>query len=71
MSTSASLGRLLVIHQEMFSELVAPDRQLSMTVAELFEDIGNRYLDIAEEISAAIARRREVMPPGQEVGMAD
>jgi hypothetical protein len=48
------LSRLLAIHREMFKKLVLPDRELSMTVAELFEDIGNRYLDISDEISASI-----------------
>ncbi len=48
------LSRLLAIHREMFNKLVLPDRELSMTVAELFEDIGNRYLDISDEISASI-----------------
>jgi len=40
----------------MFNKLVLPDRELSMIVAELFEDIGNRYLDISDEISASIKR---------------
>lgn len=48
------LSRLLAIYREMFNKLVLPDRELSMTVAELFEDIGNRYLDISDEISASI-----------------
>ena len=51
------LSRLLAIHREMFNKLVLPDRELSMTVAELFEDIGNRYLDISDEISASINRK--------------
>jgi hypothetical protein len=50
------LSRLLAIHREMFNKLVLPNRELSMTVAELFEDIGNRYLDISDEISASINR---------------
>jgi hypothetical protein len=50
------LSRLLAIHREMFNKLVLPDRELSMIVAELFEDIGNRYLDISDEISASIKR---------------
>ena len=51
------LSRLLAIYREMFNKLVLPDRELSMTVAELFEDIGNRYLDISDEISASINRK--------------
>ena len=35
------LSRLLAIYREMFNKLVLLDRELSMTVAELFEDIGN------------------------------
>jgi len=59
MMTSVSLGEVLAVHKEMFSKLVAPDRELSMIVAELFEDIGNRYLDISEEITASILRNAD------------
>jgi hypothetical protein len=59
MATTGDVTRLLEIHREMLKKLVLPDRELSMIIAELFEDIGNRYLDISDEISASINRHIE------------
>ena len=46
------LRRIVNVHAVMFRKLLAEEEQLPMELAMLFEDAGNRYLDIAEEIMA-------------------
>ena len=45
------LRRIVSIHTVMFQKLLNEDEGLSLELAALFEDVGNRYLDISEQIT--------------------
>ncbi len=52
----AQLKGVLQIHQALFRKLIANDIEPSPLLAELFEEVANRYLDISLEISRRGAR---------------
>ena len=45
------LQRIVSIHTVMFQKLLNEGEGLSLELAALFEDVGNRYLDISEQIT--------------------
>lgn len=45
------LRRIVSIHTVMFQKLLHEEDGLPLELAALFEDVGNRYLDISERIS--------------------
>jgi hypothetical protein len=45
------LRRIVSIHTVMFQKLLLEEDGLPLELAALFEDVGNRYLDISERIS--------------------
>jgi len=45
------LRRIVSIHTVMFQKLLHEEEGLPLELAALFEDVGNRYLDISERIS--------------------
>lgn len=45
------LRRMVSIHTVMFQKLLLEEEGLPLELAALFEDVGNRYLDISEQIS--------------------
>jgi len=45
------LRRIVSIHTVMFQKLLLEEEGLPLELAALFEDVGNRYLDISERIS--------------------
>jgi hypothetical protein len=55
------LRRIVSTHSEMFRRLLDEEGMLPLELAALFEDVGNRYLDIAERI-------RELRRPRAKVG---
>lgn len=52
------LRRVVSTHIVMFQKLLFEDGELPLELAALFEDVGNRYLDIAEQISELHRARR-------------
>jgi len=48
---SKDLRRIVSIHTVMFQKLLHEEEGLPLELAALFEDVGNRYLDISERIS--------------------
>jgi len=42
----------LTIQAEMFRRILDGDPQPSMLLAEVLEDVGNRYIDLSEMVSA-------------------
>jgi hypothetical protein len=53
------LRRVVSIHTAMFQKLLFQEEELPLELADLFEDVGNRYLDISEQISALHRSRRK------------
>lgn len=45
------LRRVVNIHTVMFQKLLFQVEELPLELADLFEDAGNRYLDISEQIT--------------------
>jgi len=45
------LRRVVNIHGAMFQKLLFQNEELPLELADLFEDAGNRYLDISEQIT--------------------
>lgn len=45
------LRRVVNIHTVMFQKLLFQAEELPLELADLFEDAGNRYLDISEQIT--------------------
>jgi hypothetical protein len=52
------LKQVVTIHAAMFEKLLFQGEGIPIELAELFEDAGNTYLDIAERISDEQQRRR-------------
>lgn len=46
-----NLRSIVGIHGAMFQKLLAENGEPPLQLAALFEEIGNRYLDLSEEIS--------------------
>jgi hypothetical protein len=57
---SVSVADVLAIHQEIFRRLDTMDSLMTMVAADLFEDVGNRYLDISDSIREAHLRNLDV-----------
>lgn len=53
------LRRVVRIHMAMFEKLLAKDERPPLALAELFEDVGNRYLDISDQITEMHQLRRK------------
>lgn len=45
------LQQVVTIHHAMFEKLLFQSEDVAVELAELFEDAGNVYLDISEQIS--------------------
>jgi hypothetical protein len=54
------LRRIVSIHTVMFQKLLLEEDGLPLELAALFEDVGNRYLDISERISELRRPRAKV-----------
>lgn len=54
------LKRLVKLHNEMLTRVVNNDQTRSLDLAELFEDVGNCYLDVSDQIRAAYLREAQV-----------
>ncbi len=54
------LRRIVSIHTVMFQKLLHEEEGLPLELAALFEDVGNRYLDISERISELHRPRAKV-----------
>jgi len=53
------LRQIVSIHLAMFQKLLFQDEELPLELADLFEDVGNSYLGLSEQISEQyLARRR-------------
>jgi len=52
------LRQIVSTHIAMFQKLLFQEEELPAELAELFEDVGNRYLDISERISEHNLARR-------------
>lgn len=52
------LKQVVTIHSAMFDKLLFQGEGIPVELAELFEDAGNTYLDIAERINDEHQRRR-------------
>jgi len=48
-----SLREIVSIHEDAFKKLLFEKVDIPLELAELFEHVGNRYLDFSIEISAA------------------
>jgi hypothetical protein len=59
--TTLSLRDVLAIHQMMFDRLLVDEDLFARELAELLEDVANRYLDLSEEISTRY-RQKHGMP---------
>lgn len=55
---NTELRQIVGTHIAMFQKLLFQDEELPPELAELFEDVGNRYLDISERITAHNLARR-------------
>jgi hypothetical protein len=53
------LMQVVTIHSAMFEKLLFKGEGIPIELAELFEDAGNTYLDIAERINDEHSRRAE------------
>lgn len=45
------LREIVSTHRAMFEKLLFRNEKLPLELADLFEDVGNRYLDISDRIS--------------------
>jgi hypothetical protein len=54
------LRRIVSIHTVMFQKLLLEEEGLPLELAALFEDVGNRYLDISKRISELHRPRAKV-----------
>lgn len=61
------LQQVVTIHHAMFEKLLFQSDDVPVELAELFEDAGNVYLDISEQIS----RRRQEDDGSQDDGTQD
>jgi len=53
------LRQIVTTHLAMFQKLLFQDEELPLELADLFEDVGNSYLGLSEQISEQyLARRR-------------
>jgi hypothetical protein len=52
------LRQIVTIHIAMFQKLLFEDEELPLELADLFEDVGNSYLGISEQISEQYIERR-------------
>ena len=50
------LKQVVTIHHAMFQKLLFESEGVPLELAELFEDAGNAYLDISDQISARYGR---------------
>lgn len=50
------LKQVVTIHHAMFNKLLFQSEGIPLELAELFEDAGNVYLDISDEISRRYER---------------
>ena len=57
MATKAQIAEAIQAQGKMIKDCLTADRRFAMTIAELFEDIANRYLDISEAITEMNARK--------------
>ena len=48
-------------HAVLLDKLLSDKTTLSLTLCEMFEDIGNRYIDLAEQISAMHNKKPETV----------
>lgn len=56
------LHRVVSIHTVMFQKLLFQNEELPLELADLFEDVGNRYLDISDRICELHRSRRKIIP---------
>jgi len=52
------LQQVVTVHHVMFEKLLFEDDGIPLELAELFEDAGNSYLNIADRISEEYMTRR-------------
>jgi hypothetical protein len=52
------LRQIVTIHIAMFQKLLFEDEELALELADLFEDVGNSYIGISEQISEQYLERR-------------
>ncbi len=53
------LRQIVSTHKMMFEKLLFQEEELPPGLSELFEDVGNRYLDISDRIMAHNLARRK------------
>jgi len=56
------LHRVVSIHTVMFQKLLFQNEELPLELADLFEDVGNRYLDISDRICELHRSRKKIIP---------
>jgi hypothetical protein len=54
-----NIRQCLTIHAEMFRRILDSTPKASLLLAELLEDVGNRYLDLAELVSETFRQSPE------------
>lgn len=54
------LRRIVDTHTVMFKKMLFQNEALPLELADLFEDVGNRYLDISERISEMHRSRQRI-----------
>lgn len=56
----ADIKCVVRIHHAMFEKLLSGNMEIPLELAEIFEDVANRYLDISEAISELHRPQRQL-----------